>query len=131
MSLNVKRGLSDHMAALPFAIDSHTTVVPCVLLPDSSSPPCSVARSIRPTAEDAAKKADWVQLFNGKDLTGWKPKIRYHDLGDNYANTFRVEDGLLKVRYDGYEKFNETFGHLFHETGLLSLHPASRVPVRR
>ena len=67
------------------------------------------------SAEDAAKKSDWVQLFNGKDLTGWKPKIRYHDLGDNYANTFRVEDGLLKVRYDGYKEFKETFGHLFHE----------------
>jgi hypothetical protein len=21
-------------------------------------------------------EADWVQLFNGKDLTGWTPKIR-------------------------------------------------------
>jgi Domain of Unknown Function (DUF1080) len=69
-------------------------------------------------ADDSAKKTgEWVQLFNGKDLSGWKPKIRYHELGDNYANTFRVEDGLLKVRYDGgYEDgFKETFGHLFHE----------------
>ncbi|MEM8733367.1 MAG: DUF1080 domain-containing protein [Planctomycetota bacterium] len=59
----------------------------------------------------------WIQLFNGKDLTGWKPKIRYHELGDNYADTFRVEDGLLKVRYDSdkYEKFGEKFGHLFYE----------------
>ena len=70
------------------------------------------------SAQDATQKPeDWVQLFNGQDLTGWKPKIRYHELGDNYANTFRVEDGLLKVRYDGgYEDgFKETFGHLFHE----------------
>ena len=66
-----------------------------------------------PAKTDAAKKEEWLPLFNGKDLTGWKPKIRYHDLGDNFANTFRVEDGLLKVRYDGYEKFDETFGHLF------------------
>ncbi len=59
---------------------------------------------------------DWIQLFNGKDLSGWTPKIRYHDLGENYGNTFRVEEGLLKVRYDqGYEKFNETFGHLFYQ----------------
>lgn len=64
--------------------------------------------------ETATKEqGEWIQLFNGKDLTGWTPKIRYHELGENYANTFRVEDGLLKVRYDGYEKFNETFGHLF------------------
>ncbi|TWU32273.1 3-keto-disaccharide hydrolase [Novipirellula artificiosorum] len=56
----------------------------------------------------------WVSLFNGKDLEGWTPKIRNHELGDNFANTFRVEDGLLKVRYDGYEAFDQTFGHLFY-----------------
>ncbi len=60
--------------------------------------------------------AEWQQLFNGKDLTGWTPKIRYHDLGDNFANTFRVEDGLLSVRYDGYDQFGEQFGHLFYKT---------------
>lgn len=60
------------------------------------------------------KQEEWIQLFNGKDLTGWTPKIRYHEAGDNWKNTFRVEDGLLKVSYDGYDKFNETFGHLFY-----------------
>ncbi|MFK8112664.1 MAG: DUF1080 domain-containing protein [Rubripirellula sp.] len=73
--------------------------------------------------QDVVKKASpdassgkWIQLFNGKDLTGWTPKIRYHDLGENHADTFRVEDGLLKVGYDkGYEKFDETFGHLFYK----------------
>lgn len=67
------------------------------------------------SAEDKPYQQEWIQLFNGKDLTGWKPKIRYHELGDNYANTFRVADGLLQVRYDGYKEFNETFGHLFYE----------------
>lgn len=61
------------------------------------------------------EKGQWIQLFNGKDLEGWTPKIRYHDLGVNYANTFRVEDGLLKVGYDGYDEFKETFGHLFYK----------------
>lgn len=56
----------------------------------------------------------WIALFNGKDLTGWTPKIAGHELGDNVANTFRVEDGLLKVRYDGYTDFGGRFGHLFH-----------------
>ncbi len=60
--------------------------------------------------------AEWRQLFNGKDLTGWTPKIRGQEAGVNWANTFRVEDGLLKVRYDGYDKFDERFGHLFFET---------------
>ena len=72
------------------------------------------------TAQDAKvseTQETWRQLFNGKDLTGWTPKIRYHELGENFGNTFRVEDGLLKVRYDAdqYKKFDETFGHLFFE----------------
>ena len=58
-----------------------------------------------------------MSLFNGKDLTGWTPKIRYYELGDNNGDTFRVRDGLLQVRYDGggYEKFGEKFGHLFYK----------------
>ena len=58
-------------------------------------------------------RGDWRPLFNGRDLTGWTPKIRRHALGDNYANTFRVRDGVLEVAYDGYETFAEQFGHLF------------------
>jgi hypothetical protein len=57
----------------------------------------------------------WIQLFNGKDLTGWKPKISGHDFGDNFGNTFRVEDGILKVKYDQYDSFRQQFGHLFYE----------------
>lgn len=61
-------------------------------------------------------KDDWIQLFNGEDLDGWIPKIRYHEVGENYGNTFRVEDGMIKVRYDdGYDTFEERFGHLFYE----------------
>jgi hypothetical protein len=44
--------------------------------------------------------AKWRPLFNGKDLDGWIPKIRGEKLGDNYGNTFRVENGVLKVAYD-------------------------------
>ncbi|MFK7822346.1 MAG: DUF1080 domain-containing protein [Planctomycetaceae bacterium] len=62
------------------------------------------------------KKSEWIQLFNGKDLTGWTPKIRYHKLGENFGNTFRVEDGVLKVSYDQYDgKFKKQFGHLFYK----------------
>ena len=63
----------------------------------------------------AAEDGEWVSLFNGKDLDGWTPKIRYHALGDNYANTFRVVDGNLTVAYDGYKDFKETFGHIFYK----------------
>jgi hypothetical protein len=58
---------------------------------------------------------DWIQLFNVKDLTGWTPKFAKHDLGENFNNTFRVEDGLLKVRYDKWETFNGEFGHMFYK----------------
>ena len=57
----------------------------------------------------------WTPLFNGKNLDGWEVKIRGHELGENFGDTFRVEDGLLKVRYDQYEKFDRHFGHLFYE----------------
>ena len=62
----------------------------------------------------AAEK--WIPLFNGKDLTGWTPKIKGYDLGDNFGDTFRVADGLLQVRYDKYEgPFHGRFGHLFYK----------------
>jgi hypothetical protein len=38
-----------------------------------------------------------------------------HDVGENYGNTFRAEDGLLKIRYDQYDVFNEQFGHLYYK----------------
>ena len=62
-----------------------------------------------------ADPKDWVQLFNGKNLDGWTPKIRGYALGENFANTFRVENGVMKVAYDGYDAFNERFGHIFYK----------------
>jgi len=60
----------------------------------------------------------WVSLFNGRDLEGWTPKFTHHPLGENLRDTFRVEDGLLKVRYDGWERFEGEFGHLYFEQPL-------------
>lgn len=62
-----------------------------------------------------AKKPKWQTLFNGKDIDDWTIKIRTHDLNDNFANTFRVEDGLMKVRYDGYDQFDQQYGHIFYD----------------
>jgi hypothetical protein len=59
--------------------------------------------------------SDWIQLFNGRDLADWTIKFARHDLGENLHNTFRVEDGLLKVRYDGWPSFNGEFGHIFYK----------------
>jgi hypothetical protein len=59
---------------------------------------------------------DWVSLFNGKDLNDWDIKIAGHEVGDNYNNTFRVEDSMLRVVYDDYDSFDNTFGHLYYKT---------------
>ena len=66
-------------------------------------------------AAEPADEGEWIQLFNGKDLSGWKVKIRGYELGDNHGDTFRVEDGVMKVSYDQYEKFDSKFGHIFYE----------------
>src|SRR6185436_6352804 len=65
-----------------------------------------------PKANDAAKE-EWAPLFNGKDLADWDIKIKDHSLGENYKNTFRVEDSMIRVVYSDYEKFNNQFGHLY------------------
>jgi hypothetical protein len=83
---------------------------------------CSAAFSI------SADEPKWISLFNGKDLSGWTIKIAKHPLGENYANTFRVEEGILKVSYDGYDKFNEQYGHLF--TNLAYSHYILRLEYR-
>ena len=58
---------------------------------------------------------EWIQLFNGKNLDGWTPKIKGFGLGENLGNTFRVENGAICVRYDGYNNFNNSYGHLFYK----------------
>ncbi|MEP7000223.1 MAG: family 16 glycoside hydrolase, partial [bacterium] len=63
----------------------------------------------------SASRADWVQMFNGHDLTGWDLKFAKHELNDNFNNTFRVEDGLMKVRYDKWTAWNGEFGHIFYK----------------
>lgn len=70
-----------------------------------------VALAAAPTR--AADDGEWHSLFNGRDLSGWTVKINKHPVGDNHANTFRVDDGIIKVGYEGYGKFDERFGHLY------------------
>jgi hypothetical protein len=70
-------------------------------------------QAVKP-ANPAADRKDWIQLFNGKDLDGWVPKIKGYALGENFGDTFRVEDGLLKAAYDKYKTFDERYGHLFY-----------------
>jgi mono/diheme cytochrome c family protein/glucose/arabinose dehydrogenase len=62
-----------------------------------------------------SNRKEWIQLFNGRDLSGWDIKFRGHPLNDNFNDTFRAEDGLLKVRYDKWTTFNGEFGHIFYK----------------
>ena len=66
-----------------------------------------------PSVQGAEK---WQQLFNGKNLDGWTPKIRGYEYGENFGNTFRVKDGVMQVGYEAYGPFKERFGHIFYKT---------------
>ncbi len=69
----------------------------------------------RANARNNPDEKEWIQLFNGRDLADWSPKFAHHDLGENFNDTFRVEDGLLKVRYDKWQNFTDEFGHIFYK----------------
>ncbi len=65
----------------------------------------------------------WKPLFNGKNLNGWTTKIHHYEVGDNFGDTFRAEDGLIKVRYDKYKgDFNDRYAHLYYNTPYSSFH---------
>jgi len=70
-----------------------------------------------PTAATTSQAGppQWTQLFNGRDLEGWTPKITGYPPGVNVGDTFRVEDGLIRVAYDQYGEFRGRFGHLFYK----------------
>lgn len=67
------------------------------------------------STRQSKNNSGWIDLFNGKDINDWNVKINHHETGDNYANTFRVEDGMIKVRYDQYGAFNNQYGHLYYK----------------
>ncbi|MGC1275145.1 MAG: DUF1080 domain-containing protein, partial [Planctomycetaceae bacterium] len=93
-------------------------MIDCVLRRATAVFGLSVALLVSSTAvgQNASSDEHWGSLFDGKSLDGWTPKVTGHEFGENYADTFRVEDGLLKVSYDGYENFGGQFGHLFYKT---------------
>jgi hypothetical protein len=68
------------------------------------------------TQPKTSTDGEWIQLFNGKDLNDWTVKINGYEIGDNFGNTFRVENGILQVRYDEYDApFRNRFGHIFYK----------------
>lgn len=77
---------------------------------------CNSSSSSRPSDPFAVAEEEWTPLFNGEDLEGWTPKITGFAPGENNGETFRVEDGMLTVRYDAYGEFDRQFGHLVSDT---------------
>jgi hypothetical protein len=72
----------------------------------------------KPPIMVSAPDGQWISVFNGKNLDDWTVKIAGYDVNDNFRDTFRVEDGLLKVAYDRYDKFGGRFGSLFYNKKL-------------
>ena len=70
----------------------------------------------------STKEEGWIDLFNGKDLTGWTVKVHHHDVGENFGDTFRVRDSIIEVRYDQYDRFNEQFAHLYYDKPFSRFH---------
>jgi Domain of Unknown Function (DUF1080) len=66
-----------------------------------------------PIANPDADREEWIALFNGRDLTGWTPKITGYPFGENFGNTYRVEEGVIKVRYD--KDFGKRLGILTYK----------------
>ena len=93
-------------------------IAPPVALVLSVAGACAPDPSDAPESDDGsvvAEVEEWTALFNGRDLTGWTPKIAGAEPGEDPWNTFRVEDGLLTVSYEQYEEFGDRFGHLFYQ----------------
>ena len=74
-----------------------------------------VAAQAATAAQGDTSRKEWLQLFNGRDLNDWVIKFARHDLGENVNDTFRAEDGLLKVRYDKWTALDREFGHIFYK----------------
>ena len=97
--------------------------------------PYSPTRLLRPVAWLAvvllsgipgiqAAEDGWIPLFDGKTLDGWTVKIQGQKAGEDAKHIFRVVDGTILATYEAYQKFNNEFGHLFHDI------PWSRYKIR-
>ncbi|HBH24075.1 MAG TPA: DUF1080 domain-containing protein [Cytophagales bacterium] len=74
------------------------------------------ALSVLTACQQQKQEKKWTPIFNGENLDNWTIKISGSELHENFGNTFRVEDNMMKVRYDQYEQFGNRFGHIFYNT---------------
>lgn len=90
---------------------------------------CLTACQPKANKTETVENEEWVSLLNGENLNDWTVKITGYPAGENFGNTFRMEDGMMKVRYDGYDSFNERYGHIFYNKKKFS-HYKLRVEYR-
>lgn len=76
---------------------------------------CKETSKSSDTAVTTDYTAQWDTLFNGRSLEGWTPKIKGQQAGSDTLNTFRAENGMIRVVYDRYATFDNRFGHLFYD----------------
>ena len=86
----------------------------CALALVSCTRRTETASAVSSSVASPSNTSSWANLFNGQNLDGWIVKIHHHEVGENYGNTFRVEDDMIRVRYDQYGDFNEQYGHLYY-----------------
>ncbi|NRB48990.1 MAG: DUF1080 domain-containing protein [Saprospiraceae bacterium] len=68
-----------------------------------------------PQSNPDQDQEEWQSLFNGKDLTGWDIKMAGYPVGENFRNTWRVQDSMIRISYDDYEQFDEAYGHMYYQ----------------
>lgn len=85
----------------------------CILALLLSTFSCSNAD--QPTSDPTADQEEWQSLFNGKDLSGWDIKMAGYPVGENFRNTWRVQDSMIRISYDDYEQFDEAYGHMYYQ----------------
>ena len=73
---------------------------------------CIACFSCSPTS--TANREEWIDLINSKDLSNWTIKFANQDLNFNYLNTFRVEDSMIRISYDQYDTFNNSYAHMYY-----------------
>jgi hypothetical protein len=68
-------------------------------------------------AHSGGAQERWIQLFDGRTLNGWTPKISGLAVGEDPLRTFSAEGGAIRVSYDHYGgAFGKRFGHLAYRT---------------
>lgn len=60
------------------------------------------------------QKYDWTPLFNDNDLEGWLVKMEGQKLGEDSAEVFKMEGGVLKIHQNTTEGSTD-LGHAFYK----------------